>query len=84
MSELAGPAIADHDIGTMFDDGTNELADRCGRILVVAVSVYDDVGPETKAGIQAAEEGAREPLLPRGAHHLTHARAPCDRRGFVG
>src|SRR5688500_263247 len=49
-------AITDHDLGRSFDDRRDEPGDVAGEVLVVGVGVDDDVGAETKGGVDPGDE----------------------------
>ncbi len=82
--QRARAAVADHEIGALFDNRPNELSDRLGGILVVAVCIHDDVGPEAKARVYAAKERAREALPPAIPYDLTNASTLGNPYGVVG
>jgi hypothetical protein len=82
--DLGGLPIADGDLGPALQDRPDQLADHLLRVLVVAVGVHHDVGPELEGALHAVVERAPEPAGAGVVHELGDAVGACHLDGAVG
>jgi hypothetical protein len=76
-------AITDDDIGLPGQDRRHQLADILAAILVIGVSVDDDVRAGCQRRIQAGGEGGRQPSVAPVAHDVVNTQLSCYLDGAI-
>ena len=70
--------VGDDDVGGAVDDRLHEVADAVLGVLVVAVGVHQDVGPELQGSHDPVVEGTSQTLVAGVVHELGDAVRPRD------
>ncbi len=83
-STVSDPSIADHEVGFLGKDRSDETRDVCAAILVVGIEVDDHVGAALYGGAQADEKHACEALAVSQPHDVVRAAFASDIRRAVG
>src|SRR5688500_7403102 len=84
MLYLRDLAVTDHHIGLTLEDRGYKIGDAVLGILVVAVGVDDDIGPQAKTRIKPTLKGSGQALIAVVPHDVVHAKLARDLYGAVG
>ena len=76
MGDGVGFAVADNDIRLTRQDGSDQFGDVGAGVLVIAIGVDDDVGPQLQAGVQPGGESGGQPPVLREPHNVLHPQRP--------
>jgi hypothetical protein len=84
MLDGVGLAVADDHIGLPGQNGGDELRDLPAGVLVIAIGVDNDVGPQFEAGIQPGLKGFGQPLVADVPNNVIDPQPAGHLHGAVG
>lgn len=76
-------AVADHQFGLAAQQRLHQQGDIGGVVLVIGVSIDDEVRAEPQAGLQPGGKGGRQPGVMRQPQHMIHLTVLRGLRGAV-
>jgi len=73
MLYLTDRPASDHQIGFAAHDGSNQLPDVVGAVLIVRIGIDDDIGPGLEARFNTGAKRVCQPLVPGQTYNMVNA-----------